>query len=264
MKKKVIIIIFTIILTIQSVFVGTYKIDSNSGKIEKQKASNSVFDENVTLDWSYVTDGDVMPYSLFTPSNADKLEKVPLIVWLHGSGEIAVTESVFRARGLPTVLENWNLDGFSAYVLCPHLSGGWGSTWVNANAKRNLTNVVDKFISEHNVDTNNIIIVGHSLGGQGALYMAYHMSDYFSKAVVLSGYYVQGVELSQITIPTIFYTGKSDDGGCTYSMSTYFEPIFGEDSCFWVDASHGTVPKMSFTEDNGKHVRKWTEMDVLM
>ena len=79
-------------------------------------------DASITFSYEYVSDGDVMPYGLFTPSTAELNEKTPLIVWLHGSGECGLSKDTFSNRGLPRVLNNWELNGFNAYVLCPQLA----------------------------------------------------------------------------------------------------------------------------------------------
>lgn len=49
------------------------------------------------------------------------------------------------------------------------------------------------------------------MGGQGALYMAHELPEYFSKCVVLSGYN-SGVDISEISIPTIGFVGTRAAG----------------------------------------------------
>jgi predicted peptidase len=63
-----------------------------------------------------------MPYVLYTPSTATQSESIPLIVWLHGSGEVSAGPELFLNSGLLKVLNDWSLEGFNAYVLCPHLA----------------------------------------------------------------------------------------------------------------------------------------------
>ena len=59
-----------------------------------------LFSEDITFNYSWVSDGEYMPYALYTPSCADEYDEIPLIVCLHGTGQIGVSEWEFR---------NWSL-----------------------------------------------------------------------------------------------------------------------------------------------------------
>lgn len=223
-----------------------------------------LFDESITFDSGYISDDEVMPYALYTPSSAANYEEIPLIVWLHGSGESGIYEEAFFKRGLPLVLNNWTLEGFNAYVLCPQLIGQWDSgSWNNPNAKDNLRILIDKFINEYNVDTDKIIITGHSLGGQGALYMAHQLPEYFSKLVMLSGY-PPNINIAEILIPAIGYVGQSSYGE-DFSTIQYthgdFANVFGEENVFSIATYHGNLPNAVFNEDkdgnNRSDVVEW-------
>ena len=211
-----------------------------------------IIEENITFSYEYISEEDVIPYGLFTPSTASSNEKIPLIVWLHGSGEREVSETTFSNKGLPHVLNNWTLKGFNAYVICPQLTGKWNrGAWCFPEPKEYLQNLIDKFISEHNVDTEKIIITGHSLGAQGAMYMAHELPEYFSKLVIFSGYWTD-VDITEIDIPTIGYIGMvyyGEDSASVSYMANNFEPAFGEENMFWVRASHGNLPYVAFNED---------------
>ncbi len=211
------------------------------------------FNAEITFESKYNPGDEVMPYMLYTPSTIDVTKKTPLIVWLHGSGEVGKSEDIFMVRGLPDVMSKWVLNGFNAYIICPHLSGNWNTgRWNAENTKNNLKNLLDTFINQHNIDAERIIIVGHSLGGQGAQYMAHELKEYFKKCVVLSGYN-PGVDIKEITIPTIAYvgtTGAGEDGtSVNYTMSHLLE-TFGKDNVFSIQSSHGDLPYIAFNLDN--------------
>lgn len=223
--------------------------------IEPQKI-NEYYDEyfgEIMLESEYIADGNNMPYVLYTPSTLDEEKKTPLIVWLHGSGEVGVDSHTFMRRGLPEALSTWELEGFNAYIMCPHLAGKWNvGRWNAPAAKDNLKALIDEFIQEHKIDTENVLIVGHSLGGQGVLYMAHELTGYFSKGVVLSGY-TPGVEISEIEIPMLGFvgtTGSGEDGASVSYMKNYFAKAFGEENLFQINTSHGMVPEMTFNIDS--------------
>lgn len=261
MKKKITIIIFLIIFLIQALqIIEPMKINSYSKteKTEQVKAqtqtqmSHSIFDESVTFSWSYNSNAEGMPYGLFTPSNADELDSVPLIVWIHGAGEIGQGEGALKIAGLPGAISNWKSTGFSAYILCPQLQYG---NWVNTTAFNNVKTVIDNFISEYNVDTENVVIVGHSSGGMGALYLAYHIPEYFKRGVALSPYY-PGIDPTKITIPMLAYSGTYGDDDSQTFINAYMKPTFGAENCLRVSSNHGGVPAAAFNDDSGEKISR--------
>ena len=60
---------------------------------ESKTKSIEFFDEDITFEREYVSDGETMPYALYTPSTASGSTKLPLILWLHGLGEFNSSES---------------------------------------------------------------------------------------------------------------------------------------------------------------------------
>ena len=211
-------------------------------------------DPSFKFSYNYVNDGTSMPYGLFTPSNVSQNEETPLLVWLHGSGEVGTGQGAFDNAGLVKVLRTWNLDGFNAYVICPHLTGAYRGNWSNTTSLNNLNALLDKFISEHKVDTEKVMLSGHSLGGLGSLYVAYHSPTRYSSLAVMSGYH-PGVDIGAIKIPTVAYVGTigggEDSNSYNFTVGT-FKPKFGEANTFVRNTSHGAVPRVAYTEDSNK------------
>ena len=211
-------------------------------------------DPSIKYTYKYVNDGSTMPYALFTPSTVSDGEELPLLVWLHGSGEVGTGEATFRNAGLPAVLNSWKLDGFNAYVICPHLTGRYSGSWSNTTALANLNATIDKFISENKVDKDKIMLSGHSLGGLGSMYVAYNSNGRYSALAVMSGYN-PGVDLSGITIPTVGYVGTPGGGEDSNSynfMVSKFKNRFGEANTFVRNTTHGAIPRVAYTEDANK------------
>lgn len=211
-------------------------------------------DPSITYTYKYVNEGSTMPYALFTPSTAKDGHDLPVLVWLHGSGEVGTGEAQFRNAGLPAVMNNWKLDGFNAYVICPHLTGRYSGNWSNTNSLANLNAVVDKFVSENNIDKDMIMLSGHSLGGLGSMYVAYHSGNKYSALAVMSGY-SPGVDLNGITIPTVGYVGTPGGGEDSNSynfMVSRFKSRFGEANTFVRNTTHGAIPRVAYTEDSNK------------
>ena len=211
-------------------------------------------DPSIKYTYKYVNDGSTMPYALFTPSTVSDGEELPLLVWLHGSGEVGTGEATFRNAGLPAVLNSWKLDGFNAYVICPHLTGRYSGSWSNTTALANLNATIDKFISVNKVEKHKIMLSGPSLGGLGSMYVAYNSNGRYSALAVMSGYN-PGVDLNGITIPTVGYVGTPGGGEDSNSynfMVSKFKNRFGEANTFVRNTTHGAIPRVAYTEDANK------------
>lgn len=219
------------------------------------ETESEVLDEDIAFDISYVDDGEVMPYALVSPSIVDEDDSLPLIVWLHERDEQHFSEEDFMQKGLAGILADWELETFKAYVICPQMKNSFYSTsWCSSKVETNLANLLDKFISEHNVDKNKIIVAGLGMGGQGTIYMSVKLSDYFSKAVVFSGY-ESSVPCSSIEIPARGYVGLSNLGegpSMIHFMRNSFAP---EVNCHFemIDSSHNDLPKVVFNIDKNQN-----------
>ena len=214
----------------------------------KKLQNASFWDSDITWTWDYFDEsGGIMAYGLLTPSNAEELEVLPAIVWLHGADGATDLEGGLRGAGLPeALLDDWSnkgLEGFSAYVICPRIFNPRGQ-W----SAGSVANLLDYFISQHNVDTNNIVIMGHSLGANSALILAKQMPEYFSKAVICSGDYAGQIP----SIPTKWYVGTMDAENC--KKGGYLaESRLGKENVCWLSSSHDT-PGIALFQDNGSFV----------
>lgn len=253
-KKVIVLIILTSIML--------YRILPLKSQATKSDANttNNLFDKDITFESEYVKDGNYIPYELYTPSTASKNESLPLIIWLHGMGEFGVGKSTFKQSGLLNVLNQWEslgMEGFAAYILCPHSSNS-AKTWTNNTEMEKVKNLIDYIIKEKNIDTSNIIMTGHSSGANGAAYMTYNMPEYFSKCVLLSGFntYKTPEEFKALGIETRAYTGKSDMGDSVAFTRDKFEPTFGSQNTFWLEKTdHSGVPKQAFIMDKDNNGR---------
>lgn len=235
------------------------KIDSaintkNAKQIEKDNhvSTSKLFDGKSNLVAQKVNEDGTIPYILIGPENADPNEELPVLVYMHGAGEVGSSQDVLLNVGPGGIMPNWNLEDFNGYILCPQLTGSYNAgSWNNEKAEGYLRDMLADFEKDHAIDKNNIAVAGHSLGGMGAIYMAKHMDDIFTKAAVISGYDV-GIDTSDINIPIIGYVGTSESNG---PMNQLFRDKLGEEYLVKVDANHGGAPKKVFerdTDGNGR------------
>ena len=214
-----------------------------------EETSIDYFNKDTEFEFEYVHSDDYtsLSYSFISPVEEPDYP-MPLIVFLHGQGEVGYGEPGFTTRSLTRILTEWPLEHFNAYVICPSLrSGGW----VGHYLKDQMQKTLDIFIENHNVNTNKIIICGHSLGGIGTQFMAYELQDYFSAQAIISGYNV-ATEIEKITIPTRAYVGQrtygEDANSENYTM-TRLKDAFGEEAIYSLQTGHVPALKVSFTLD---------------
>ena len=192
-----------------------------------------------------------MPYGLISPENIDPNVDYPVLVLLHGKGEAGGARGYFMQNGVMKAVTESELANFNGYIICPHMTGDYHTNgWDNHNAETQIRDLITDFSSTHNVDTSNIALAGHSLGAQGALYMAKEMDDVFSKALIMSPYDPKEIEESEIDIPVRVYVGSGSDENIPRNyINTQLAPVIGEENVFYLNSGHGGVPGEVFNTD---------------
>jgi predicted peptidase len=129
------------------------------------------------------TDED-LPYVLYVSSKVTKDKKNPLIVALHGLGGDA--NFIVRDRVVDLAEENgYIVVGPLGY----NVSGWYGSPVIAMGgspveppnlaelSEKDVMNVLDLMKKEFNVDENRTYLMGHSMGGAGALFLGQKYTD---------------------------------------------------------------------------------------
>ena len=121
-----------------------------------------------------------MQYLLFVPIDYDKsTETWPLILYLHGGSVRGDDIHVMKRWGLAEKIEKE--PNFPFIVVSPQCHKG--EIWTDVDA---LGAVLDEVCRTHRVDPDRIYITGHSMGGRGALYVAYRMPERFAAVLSLA------------------------------------------------------------------------------
>lgn len=210
-------------------------------------------DSSITFSYEFVSDKDNISYGLYTPSTAYSNEKTPLILWLHGSGSVGADEKQFKNNFLRWMGDNWKLENFNAYVLCPLLPGGSDDTW--DDVKTEVYTLLDRIINEKNIDTNNIILAGHSLGSLGIYSIANGKTSYYSALVFLSDYPPSSkIDINQFKKLSVRgYVGGKDADQPIRHMNDTWANNFGKQNLFELEGvNHGGVPAAAFHQDKNK------------
>ena len=119
-------------------------------------------------------------YLTFLPTSySAKGNKVPLIVFLHGSGERGSDLDKVKAWGPPAIVEK-NPD-FPFMVVSPQVpEGQWWDTYL-------LKAMLDDVLKRYNVDPKRVYLTGISMGGYGAWDFAIKHPDYFAAVAPICG-----------------------------------------------------------------------------
>lgn len=155
-----------------------------------------------------------LAYALHIPKNA--LEKKPLIIFLHGSGEKGMDIEKVKVHGPLKYLKSHVLD---AYVLAPQCPEN--EYW----DEEVLHKLILKIQKEHNIDLNRIYLTGLSMGAWGAWNLAVAHPETFAALVPIAGYVdrIPMVENCKIKdIPIRIFHGLLDDVvNVEYSITMY-------------------------------------------
>lgn len=131
---------------------------------------------------SYQSDeyDDYMDYYVHVPEDA--VENMPLVIYLHGDGEVAKPESLLT-QGISD-FSKWTYgETFPFVLLEPNTRV---KSWNRGNIPAVLKSLIDHVIEEYHIDTERIIITGYSRGSMGVWNMISLYGDFFAAAVPVS------------------------------------------------------------------------------
>ena len=139
-------------------------------------------------------------------------------------------------------------------MIAPQLHNNYianSGVWCDNTSAQQVKDIIDMAIAEYGVDPDRVVICGHSLGGQGATFIASKLPDYFANVVVLSGYNCW-IDISNIDVPIRGYVGTAaggEDEASYHYMTEQFARQFGSDNVFTKATGHGDVPYWVFCLD---------------
>jgi pimeloyl-ACP methyl ester carboxylesterase len=115
---------------------------------------------------------------------------VPLVVFLHGSGERG-TDNVQQLRSLPTVLcEKTICDAFPCAVVAPQCPPGmsWSAGLdFNIDLLDGVMRMIDEALADRRIDPTRIYLIGLSMGGFGSWELAARAPERFAAVVPICG-----------------------------------------------------------------------------
>lgn len=126
---------------------------------------------------------DGRKYVVYVPKGYDGIKSLPVILFLHGSGERG-TDGVQSAQiGLGAAIEA-NPDRFNAFVVLPQATKTWASD--SDDAKAALA-ALGEVMAAYKVDAGKQILTGLSMGGSGTWSIAAALPNRFAAIVPICG-----------------------------------------------------------------------------
>ncbi|HRJ28289.1 MAG TPA: prolyl oligopeptidase family serine peptidase [Cyclobacteriaceae bacterium] len=163
----------------------------------------------------FVTAQDTLPYRLLFPKNST-LEKYPLVIFLHGSGERGRDNEQNLKYITDLFLNETNRNTFPAYVVVPQCPADkrWApQDWYGKleEPASSIMALLDSLVQHESVDPNRIYLMGLSMGGFGTWYLITRFPDRFAAAVPIcgGGDWNQAKTISHI--PLWIFHGRKDE-----------------------------------------------------
>lgn len=130
--------------------------------------------------------GDYLNYYIHVPENA--AEDMPLIVYLHGDGEVNDPHALPK-RGISTFSKEIYGEAFPFILLEPNTRI---DSWTRGNIPKLLFGLIERTAEHYHVNMDKIILTGHSRGAIGVWDMISIYGGYFSAAVPVSSPHQKG------------------------------------------------------------------------
>ena len=136
-----------------------------------------------------------LPYRLLSPAELKPGVAYPLVIWLHGSGEVGNdNRAQLASKVAETFLAPDARKNFPCFVMVPQASkdSGWLGVGINkppdiSDSSRRVVATVAELVKEFGIDSQRIYIGGFSMGGIGTWDLLVRYPDLFAAAFPIAG-----------------------------------------------------------------------------
>lgn len=157
--------------------------------------------------------GNSLPYTLYIPKNYSTSNKYPVILFLHGAGEIG-SDNQTQINGMRNMLY-YNADFVSqAILICPQSNEWWNldrkSTGDQKGTLGSALHLLEKIQQTYSCDSNRIYVTGLSMGGYATWDLLEQYGDIFAAGIPLCGGGNSDNGTAFKDIPIRIYHGTND------------------------------------------------------
>jgi predicted peptidase len=138
------------------------------------------------LDRALIMRGVEYRYEVYVPRDYDPARRWPVILSLHGGGELG-SDGILPTVGALAKAIRQHPERFPAIVVFPHAHADGTPVWQGPSGQAALIEL-DLALAEFHGDPSRVYLTGYSAGGNGSWYLAYHNPNRFAAAVVVCGW----------------------------------------------------------------------------
>ena len=218
----------------------------------------------VTREWKDA-DGTTVPCQIYLPLHYDKSQKYPLVLCLHGAGEMRSAPYTASTAASTALLNPQMREKYPAFLLVPQTTTGWvkrperkgnivavGIQPEGAALKVVIQGLAD-VMKEYSVDADRVYVSGQSMGGVATWNLILHHPEIFAAAVPICGV-GDPTQVAKIRCPVWVFHGAKDKTvpvACSRDMVAAMK------------ASGGTVKYTEFPDvDHGSWGPAWNEKEL--
>ncbi len=157
--------------------------------------------------------GNTLPYCLYLPDNYSSDKKYPVILFLHGAGEIG-NDNTLQLNNIKNMF-TYNADYIAQSILiCPQTPEWWRLDRENyQDGKGTLSsaiNLLKEIQNKYSCDSNRTYLTGLSMGSFATWSVLERYGDMFAAAVPVCGGGNEMMAESYVDIPIVMYHGTAD------------------------------------------------------
>jgi predicted peptidase len=167
--------------------------------------------------------GGSLPYQVFTPTNSTAGTRYPLLIFLHGAGDLG-DDNLQQLSAFPReFISAGNQAQHPCYAIAPQCptNDSWSSFPeypTNAHASKLPTaatriakELIEELVADCNIDRSRIYVTGLSLGGESTFDIVSRRADLFAAAVPVCGIADVDRAASMKTVPFWIFHGEDDE-----------------------------------------------------
>ena len=137
--------------------------------------------KDLRLTYHSEIDNTDQPYRIYIPGRYDGQTPLPLVIALHGTRGNETTfmdAERFGSGEIRRVAEKYGV-----LLVCPY---GRGITGYRGSGENDIFCVIEDVQKRYAVNPDRVYLIGHSMGGTGAAYLALHHPDVFAAVAPLA------------------------------------------------------------------------------
>lgn len=131
---------------------------------------------------SVTVNGNTFNYRIYVPENRDPASKVPVLLYLHGSGSRG-DDNQSQLGDISSIVSE-NRERFPFVIVFPQCRPG--TFWAGEMTQQAMA-ALDQTVAEFNGDPNRLYLAGFSMGGFGTWQTAITYPDRFAALVPVAG-----------------------------------------------------------------------------